>query len=237
MEALVRWFSPSRGLVSPVEFIPVAERMGIIADIGKWVLNRACAQTRAWRDDGYGELTISVNLSPLELARHEDLIESVGDVLARSGLDPHQLQFEVTEGAVMDNPREAAITLGILRNQGIRIAIDDFGTGYSSLAYLKRFPVDKIKIDRSFIIDIDSSDGNAAIVRAVVFLARSFGMAVNVEGIETETQLDHIASEGVDEVQGFYFSKPVPSGEMEILLKANISGATKLPVNVLGKPH
>ena len=237
MEALVRWFSPSRGLVSPVEFIPVAERMGIIADIGKWVLNRACAQTRAWRDDGYGELTISVNLSPLELARHEDLIESVGDVLARSGLDPHQLQFEVTEGAVMDNPREAAITLGILRNQGIRIAIDDFGTGYSSLAYLKRFPVDKIKIDRSFIIDIDSSDGNAAIVRAVVFLARSFGMAVNVEGIETETQLDHIASEGVDEVQGFYFSKPVPSGEMEILLKANVSGATKLPVNVLGKPH
>lgn len=231
MEALVRWFSPSRGPVSPVEFIPVAERMGIIADIGKWVLNRACEQTKAWRDAGYGELTISVNLSPLELARHEDLIESVGEVLARSGLDPRQLQFEVTEGAVMDNPREAAITLGILRNQGIRIAIDDFGTGYSSLAYLKRFPVDKIKIDRSFIIDIDSSDGNAAIVRAVVFLARSFGMAVNVEGIETETQLEHIASEGVDEVQGFYFSKPIAATDMENLLKANKISPAQFPLD------
>jgi diguanylate cyclase (GGDEF)-like protein/PAS domain S-box-containing protein len=231
MEALVRWFSPSRGMVSPVDFIPVAERMGIIADIGRWVLNRACEQTRAWREDGFGNLTISVNLSPLELARHEDLIESVGEVLARTGLDPHQLQFEVTEGAVMDNPREAAITLGILRNQGIRIAIDDFGTGYSSLAYLKRFPVDKIKIDRSFIIDIDSSDGNAAIVRAVVFLARSFGMAVNVEGIETETQLDHIASEGVDEVQGFYFSKPISATDMEELLKASQSSPVYFPVS------
>lgn len=238
MEALVRWFSPSRGQVSPVEFIPVAERMGIIGDIGKWVLNRACEQTRAWRDAGFGELTISVNLSPLELARHEDLIESVGDALARSGLDPRQLQFEVTEGAVMDNPREAAITLGILRNQGIRIAIDDFGTGYSSLAYLKRFPVDKIKIDRSFIIDIDSSDGNAAIVRAVVFLARSFGMAVNVEGIETETQLEHIASEGVDEVQGFYFSKPVAAGDMEALLKTSrIAPASRLPEGQPQRPH
>lgn len=231
MEALVRWFSPSRGLVSPVDFIPVAERMGIIGDIGKWVLNRACEQTKIWRDAGYGDLTISVNLSPLELARHEDLIESVGEALARSGLNPRQLQFEVTEGAVMDNPREAAITLGILRNQGIRIAIDDFGTGYSSLAYLKRFPVDKIKIDRSFIIDIDSSDGNAAIVRAVVFLARSFGMAVNVEGIETEAQLGHIASEGVDEVQGFYFSKPVPASEMEALLKANKVAPTAFPLS------
>ncbi|MEE3045119.1 MAG: EAL domain-containing protein [Pseudomonadota bacterium] len=231
MEALVRWFSPSRGPVSPVDFIPVAERMGIIGDIGKWVLTRACEQTRAWRDDGYGDLTISVNLSPLELARHEDLIESVGEVLSRSGLNPRQLQFEVTEGAVMDNPREAAITLGILRNQGIRIAIDDFGTGYSSLAYLKRFPVDKIKIDRSFIIDIDSSDGNAAIVRAVVFLARSFGMAVNVEGIETETQLEHIASEGVDEVQGFYFSKPVSATDMEALLKANKIAPTHFPLS------
>jgi len=237
MEALVRWFSPSRGLVSPVDFIPVAERMGIIADIGKWVLNRACDQTRAWHDSGYGDLTISVNLSPLELARHEDLIESVGDALSRSGLNPRQLQFEVTEGAVMDNPREAAITLGILRNQGIRIAIDDFGTGYSSLAYLKRFPVDKIKIDRSFIIDIDSSDGNAAIVRAVVFLARSFGMAVNVEGIETEIQLEHIASEGVDEVQGFYFSKPISAGDMENLLKANKVTPTKFPLDQGHGPH
>ncbi|WP_417805876.1 EAL and GGDEF domain-containing protein [Thalassospira lucentensis] len=234
MEALVRWFSPSRGEVSPVEFIPVAERMGIIADIGKWVLYRACMQTKAWFDAGYGDLTISVNLSPLELARHEDLIESVGDVLERSKLNPQQLQFEVTEGAVMDNPREAAITLGILRNQGMRIAIDDFGTGYSSLAYLKRFPVDKIKIDRSFIIDIDSSDGDAAIVRAVVFLARSFGMAVNVEGVETETQLEYIASEGVDEVQGFYFSRPIPAGDMEVLLKANVAGATTLPVKTSG---
>ena len=201
------------------------------------VLNRACEQTRAWFDDGYGDLTISVNLSPLELARHEDLIESVGDVLSRSGLNPRQLQFEVTEGAVMDNPREAAITLGILRNQGIRIAIDDFGTGYSSLAYLKRFPVDKIKIDRSFIIDIDSSDGNAAIVRAVVFLARSFGMAVNVEGIETETQLEHIASEGVDEVQGFYFSKPISAGDMESLLKSNKVTPTHFPLDQGMGPH
>ena len=137
----------------------------------------------------------------------------------------------------MDNPREAAITLGILRNQGIRIAIDDFGTGYSSLAYLKRFPVDKIKIDRSFIIDIDSSDGNAAIVRAVVFLARSFGMAVNVEGIETETQLEHIASEGVDEVQGFYFSKPIAATDMENLLKANKISPAQFPLDQVSTRH
>lgn len=123
------------------------------------------------------------------------------------------------------------ITLGILRNQGIRIAIDDFGTGYSSLAYLKRFPVDKIKIDRSFIIDIENSDGNAAIVRAVVFLARSFGMAVNVEGIETQTQLEHIASEGVDEVQGFYFSQPINATDMENLLKVNLTSPVRIPVS------
>jgi diguanylate cyclase (GGDEF)-like protein/PAS domain S-box-containing protein len=237
MEALVRWFHPSRGQVSPVDFIPVAERMGIIADVGHWVLNQACKQTRQWVDAGYGELTISVNLSPLELARHEDLIESVGDVLERSRLNPTQLQFEVTESAVMDNPREAAITLGILRNQGIRIAIDDFGTGYSSLAYLKRFPVDKIKIDRSFIIDLDSRDGNAAIVRAVVFLARSFGMAVNVEGIETEMQLERIVSEGVDEVQGFYFSKPIPASDFEMLLKSNVTMPFDVSFGGNARPH
>ncbi|OSQ39768.1 sensor domain-containing protein [Thalassospira mesophila] len=222
MEALVRWFHPSRGMVSPVDFIPVAERMGIIAEVGKWVLNNACIQTRKWREAGLGKLLISVNLSPLELARHEDLIESVGNALERTGLDPHQLQFEVTEGAMMANPREAAITLGMLRNQGIRIAIDDFGTGYSSLAYLKRFPVDKLKIDRSFIVDMDEEDGNSAIVRAVVFMARSFGMSVNVEGIETETQLDRISAEGVDELQGFYFSKPLPAPEMEALLNVQL---------------
>ncbi|PKR55999.1 GGDEF domain-containing protein [Thalassospira marina] len=228
MEALVRWFHPSRGLVSPVDFIPVAERMGIIAEVGKWVLNNACLQTREWNNAGLGKLLISVNLSPLELARHEDLIESVGDALQKTGLDPHQLQFEVTEGAMMDNPREAAITLGMLRNQGIRIAIDDFGTGYSSLAYLKRFPVDKLKIDRSFIIDLDQEDGNSAIVRAVVFMARSFGMSVNVEGIETEKQLDRIRAEGVDELQGFFFSKPLPAPEMEALLQKQI-GAGLVP--------
>jgi diguanylate cyclase (GGDEF)-like protein/PAS domain S-box-containing protein len=227
MEALVRWFHPSRGMVSPVDFISVAERMGIIAEVGKWVLNNACIQTRKWREAGLGELLISVNLSPLELARHEDLIESVGDALQRTGLDPRQLQFEVTEGAMMDNPREAAITLGMLRNQGIRIAIDDFGTGYSSLAYLKRFPVDKLKIDRSFIIDMAEEDGSSAIVRAVVFMARSFGMSVNVEGIETETQLELVCAEGVDELQGFYFSKPVPAAEMEALLRAQHEAGLK----------
>ncbi|WP_114089054.1 bifunctional diguanylate cyclase/phosphodiesterase [Thalassospira profundimaris] len=220
MEALVRWFHPTRGMVSPVEFISVAERMGIIAEVGKWVLNTACLQTRKWREAGLGTLLISVNLSPIELARHEDLLESVGHVLEKTGLDPRQLQLEVTEGAMMDNPREAAITLGMLRNQGIRIAIDDFGTGYSSLAYLKRFPVDKLKIDRSFVIDLDQEDGNSAIVRAVVFMARSFGMTINAEGIETKKQLERICAEGVDELQGFYFSKPLPAAEMEKLLEA-----------------
>ncbi len=222
MEALVRWFHPTRGLVSPVDFISVAERMGIIAEVGKWVLNAACVQTRKWGEAGFGKLLISVNLSPIELARHEDLLESVATALEKTGLDPRQLQLEVTEGAMMDNPREAAITLGMLRNQGIRIAIDDFGTGYSSLAYLKRFPVDKLKIDRSFVIDLDQEDGNSAIVRAVVFMARSFGMSVNAEGIETQKQLKRICAEGVDELQGFYFSKPLPAAEMEALLEAQL---------------
>jgi diguanylate cyclase (GGDEF)-like protein/PAS domain S-box-containing protein len=208
MEALLRWNHPERGFISPVEFIPVAEAIGLIVPIGEWVLRQACAQNKAWQEAGLPAFAVAVNLSAVQF-RQEDLVATVHDALQQAGLDPAYLHIEITESVFMqDGAREILLDF---RRSGIDISLDDFGTGYSSLSYLTRFPVDKIKLDRSFVRDIAHDTSNAAIIKAVVNLGHSLGMRVNVEGVETGDVVSILSAYGVDEVQGFYYSHPLPA--------------------------
>jgi diguanylate cyclase (GGDEF)-like protein/PAS domain S-box-containing protein len=209
-EALLRWKHPTRGWVGPAEFIPIAERTDLIAPLGRWILLQACLQGAAWAREGLPPLKIAVNLSPAQFKHHQPLVGMVRDILDQTGFPPEQLQLEITEGIAMQNIEATIEVLQELRAMGAVISIDDFGTGYSSLNYLKRFPVDKLKIDRSFVADIGLHQDNAAVVQAIVNLGHSLGTRVNVEGIETRDQLDFIISHGVDEAQGYFFSRPVP---------------------------
>ncbi|MGD9943358.1 MAG: EAL domain-containing protein [Burkholderiaceae bacterium] len=214
VEALVRWRHPVRGLISPAEFIPLAEETGLIHAIGDWVLREACRQQRSWLDRGLPVKPLAVNLSAQQF-RSRDLHESVGGVLAGAGLPAQLLELEITESTLMQNTEETLDTLRRLASSGVKISIDDFGTGYSSLAYLKRFPVDLLKIDRSFVRDIHTDPDDAAIVRAIVGLARSLGMAVVAEGVETAEQARFLRAAGCDEVQGFLFGSPMLPDEVE----------------------
>ena len=208
MEALLRWNHPERGFISPGEFIPVAEAIGLIVPIGKWVLHQACAQNKAWQEAGLPAFAVAVNLSAVQF-RQEDLVATVHGALQKAGLDPAYLHIEITESVFMqDGAREVLLDF---RRSGIAISLDDFGTGYSSLSYLTRFPVDKIKLDRSFVRDIAHDTSNAAIIKAVVNLGHSLGMRVNVEGVETGDVLSILRAYGVDEVQGYYYSHPLPA--------------------------
>jgi diguanylate cyclase (GGDEF)-like protein/PAS domain S-box-containing protein len=207
-EALVRWQSPARGMVPPVAFIPLAEESGLIIDIGAWVLRTACAQNIAWQQGGYAPIPISVNLSPRQLAR-EDIVDLVAGVLRESGLAPHYLELEITETVVMRDVDKSLVTLNKLKELGVKISIDDFGTGYSSLNYLKRFPVDTLKIDRSFVSDIVTDQDDAAIVKAVISLAHILNLRVVAEGVEAEAQRRFLLENGCDEVQGYHFGKPM----------------------------
>ncbi|MGE5514741.1 MAG: EAL domain-containing protein [Bacteroidota bacterium] len=218
-EALLRWKHPTRGWVGPAEFIPIAERTDLIAPLGRWILHQACLQGRDWAKAGLPPLKIAVNLSPAQFKHHQTLIAMVGDILAQTGFPAEQLQLEITEGIAMQNIEATIEVLQQLRAMGAVISIDDFGTGYSSLNYLKRFPVDKLKIDRSFVADIGHHADNAAVVKAIVNLGHSLGTWVNVEGIETREQLDFIIAHGVDEAQGYYFSRPVPADEFARLVR------------------
>jgi|AGTN01.1.fsa_nt_gi PAS domain S-box/PAS domain S-box/diguanylate cyclase (GGDEF) domain len=209
-EALLRWNHPTRGWVGPAEFIPVAERSDLIAPLGRWILHRACLQGRDWSRAGLPPLKIAVNLSPAQFKHHQGLIAMVADILDQTGFPAQCLQLEITEGVAMQNTEATIEVLQTLRAMGVVISIDDFGTGYSSLNYLKRFPVDKLKIDRSFVMDIGLHKDNAAVVQAIVNLGHSLGTRVNVEGVETREQLDFLIGHGVDEAQGYFFSKPVP---------------------------
>jgi diguanylate cyclase (GGDEF)-like protein len=204
-EALLRWNHPERGMVSPAVFIPVAEEIGLITAIGAWVLERACADAASWS----GNLKVAVNLSP-EQFRGQGLLNEVEHALAASGLDPSRLELEITESTLIRDDAVVLSTLHALRSLGTRIAMDDFGTGYSSLSYLRRFPFDKIKIDQSFVRGMIDQADCLAIVRAVIGLGRSLGIAVNAEGVETSDQLDALRLEGCGELQGFLFSKPRP---------------------------
>ncbi|MCR6631024.1 MAG: EAL domain-containing protein [Magnetospirillum sp.] len=218
-EALLRWNHPTRGWVGPAEFIPIAERTDLIAPLGRWILHRACLQGRDWARAGLPPLKIAVNLSPAQFKHHQTLISMVADILDQTGFPPSQLQLEITEGIAMQNIEATIEVLQQLRAMGLVISIDDFGTGYSSLNYLKRFPVDKLKIDRSFVADIGLHQDNAAVVKAIVNLGHSLGTRVNVEGIETREQLDFIIAHGVDEAQGYYFSRPVPADSFAQLVR------------------
>jgi diguanylate cyclase (GGDEF)-like protein len=212
VEALLRWVHPERGLVSPVEFIPLAEQIGLIERIGHWVLQTACAQAERWARAGL-PITVAVNLSPLQIC-NQDLPQQVIDVLAQTGLASDRLELEVTEGALMQNTNLTRASLERLRGLGVRLALDDFGTGYSSLAYLTRFPIDNIKIDRCFVNGLTEGGESEAIVRAVIAMARSLGMRVTAEGVETLQQADALKSMGCDSLQGYYFSRPVPAEQI-----------------------
>jgi EAL domain-containing protein (putative c-di-GMP-specific phosphodiesterase class I) len=211
-EALVRWQHPERGLVPPMEFIPLAEENGLIVPLGEWVMRAACKQSREWRSAGHRPVAIAVNVSSHQF-RQSNLVTIVKDILASTGADGQQLIVELTEGVIMDNAQANIQTLRQLKDMGLKLAIDDFGTGYSSLSYLDRFPLDELKIDRSFIMQIRGPDDRAAIITAIIAMAHSLGLKVVAEGIETEAQLAFLKAQGCDEFQGYLKSKPVPADE------------------------
>ena len=208
VEALVRWRHPERGIVGPSEFIPVLEESGLIVALGAWTLDAACAQARAWQKAGCAEIPVAVNLSGRQL-QSEGIVESVRQALIDSELKPGLLELELTESYLMGDPESAVATLGRLKKLGVRIAVDDFGTGYSSLAYLKRFPLDTLKVDRAFVKDISADPNDASITRAIITLAHSLKLAVVAEGVETAAQLGFLTANGCDGIQGYLFSRPV----------------------------
>jgi len=208
LEALVRWQPPGGGTVGPDEFIGFAEERGLIADIGRWVLHEACRQLKAWQDQGLALVPVAVNLSGLEF-RQRDLVQEIAEVLQSTGLAPQYLEVELTESVLMHQTGQVTATLHALKALGLGIAVDDFGTGYSSLAYLKRYPIDKLKIDRSFVIDTPSSSDDVAIVTAIVQMGRSLQKRVVAEGVETAEQMDLLRGLGCDDVQGFHVSAPM----------------------------
>lgn len=217
MEALVRWQQGDLELLQPAEFIPVAEDTGLIVSIGEWVLRSACRQTKAWIDSGFGPLRVAVNLSPRQF-QQRNLLELIDGVLAETGLDPELLELEITESSIMQNAESAIETLSELKTRGVKISIDDFGSGYSSLSYLKRFPIDVLKIDQSFVRDTTTDPKDAAIVMAIITLAHSLNLKVIAEGVETEEQLRFLRLLRCDNMQGYLFSKPLPVDEFEQLL-------------------
>jgi diguanylate cyclase (GGDEF)-like protein len=219
-EALIRWVHPERGLISPDGFIPVAEECGLIGAIGEWVVREACRQARAWQDQGLAPIRVSVNLSPSQF-RDSGLAHSIRRALDESDLDPQYLEVELTESAVMSDPEESIAILEQLSAMGVLVSVDDFGTGYSSMSYLRRFPIDKLKIDRVFINEIASRPEDASIVRAIVSLAHSLRLKVVAEGVETPAQLDFLRAVGCDEYQGYHFSRPVPAHEFERIIHEN----------------
>lgn len=209
-EALLRWNHPTRGLISPDRFIPLAEKTGLIIPIGEWVLDEACRQMREWVDAGHDEWTIAVNLSPLQFS-HDRLVRMVTETLLRHGLEPHYLTLEITESTAMRDVESSLAILSELHAMGVRISIDDFGTGYSSLLYLKRLPATELKIDRGFIRDLTHDTEDAAIVSAIVALGRSLKLGIVAEGVETSEQQEFLTKLGCDSLQGYLLGRPVPA--------------------------
>ncbi len=218
MEALLRWNHPERGLIGPTEFIAVAEERGMILVIGDWVLREACREAKRFHDRGLKHLRFSVNISARQF-RDESLLYSIESALTESGLDPRALELEITESVAMEDVQLTMSTLAELRKSGVTIAIDDFGTGHSSLSYLKRFPIDALKIDKSFVADLPDGFEDAAIVASVIQLANGLGIRVIAEGVETVEQIEFLRDHGCREVQGFYFSYAVPAEEIVKLLE------------------
>jgi diguanylate cyclase (GGDEF)-like protein len=217
VEALIRWNSPTLGRVMPGDFIPLAEEMGTIVEIGEWVLREACRQAAEWRDGGLGDIHVAVNVSARQFADRR-LQHCILDALGKAGLPGDRLELELTESTVMRHPEQAVRWLNSIKKTGVRLSIDDFGTGYSSLAYLNRFPIDTVKIDRSFVSSLPDSHCDAQITSAVIALGHSLGLTVIAEGAETQAQIDFLRKEGCDEVQGYFFSRPLSAGDMRVFL-------------------
>jgi EAL domain-containing protein (putative c-di-GMP-specific phosphodiesterase class I) len=217
LEALIRW---RRGdeLVYPARFIGLAEETGLIIPIGEWVLRTACEQMRRWAADGHGNLRVAVNLSPRQF-RQADMVATIRDILDETGADASQLELEITESVAMHDPESSRVLLQKLSELGIAIAIDDFGTGYSSLAYLKRFPIDHLKIDQSFVHGIPGDADNNNIVRSIIALGKSLGLTTIAEGVETEAQRAFLHAEGCDEMQGYLHSRPAPADAIGLLCR------------------
>lgn len=218
VEVLIRWNRPAVGFVSPARFIPHAEKTDLIINIGEWVLRTACSQCMEWQKEGIMPLRISVNLSGTQLKRHDLLLETVDKILAETQLPPNLLELELTEGVIMENAEVTINTLHKLKSMGIRLSIDDFGTGYSSLSYLKRFPIDTLKIDKSFINDITTNPDDYAIASTIIAMGHNLRLKVIAEGVETKEQLDLLRDKDCDEVQGYYLSHPLPEHELKQLL-------------------
>ncbi|MCG6657736.1 EAL domain-containing protein [Halomonas campisalis] len=218
MEALARWHHPSEGPISPMHFIPVAEETGLIQPLGEWALREACRQGQAWQNQGLGQLNLAVNLSARQL-QQPDLAAMVGRVLADTGFPPELLELELTESAVMERPEETIAVLKELKALGVRLAVDDFGTGYSSLAYLRRFPFDTLKIDRSFITNVTTSPDEASIAQTIIAMGHGLRLQVVAEGVETLAQAAYLRRRHCDQLQGYLFSRPLPTEEMTALLK------------------
>lgn len=223
MEALIRWKSPEHGLLPPSRFIPLAEETGLILPMGEWVLRTACAQNRAWQDAGLPPLRVSVNVSALQF-RQKNLASIIAKILEETRLDARYLELELSESSIMENAEKTIQTLWHFKEMGLEISIDDFGTGYSSLSYLKRFPIDKLKIDQSFVRELspdpeNTNPNDAAIAKAIISIGHSLNLKVIAEGVETKEQLTYLRAQGCDEVQGYFFSRPVPVEDFPRLLE------------------
>ena len=224
VEALLRWRHPTRGLVSPAEFIPLAEENGLILSVGEWVLREACRQARGWQRMGLPFLRVAVNVSPVQF-RQSNFLQAVRTALLDFDLEPQYLEIELTETTVMDNAESSVQILEELSRMGVVVSIDDFGTGYSSMSYLRRFPIDKLKIDRSFISDLTTNSADSSIVKAIISLAHSLRLKVVAEGVETAEQLERLREMGCDQYQGFLRSAAVPAAEIEESIRSSIEAA------------
>lgn len=223
VEALIRWRHPEQGTILPLTFIPLAEETGLIGAIGEWVLDEACRQLAAWRTEGITNLSVAVNLSAHQL-RSPTLVERIGAIIQKHGIEEGELELEITESVAMDDPEAAIGQLSALRKLGVKLAIDDFGTGYSSLAYLKLLPIQTLKVDRTFVNDIESDENDAAICAATIALAKNLGLKVVAEGVETEIQHEFLAEHQCDYLQGYLFSKPLPAMEATAFLLGRDQG-------------
>jgi len=221
-EALIRWNQADLGMIGPTKFIPMAEETGLIVPIGEWVLRTACRQCKAWVDAGLPAVTVAVNISARQF-REKNLLQVVTTILADTGLDPRQLELEVTESVIMHDAQQIIADLQAFRDMGVRLSVDDFGTGYSSLSYLKRFPVDRLKIDQSFVRDITTDADDAAIAQAVITLGHTLNLRVIAEGVETPEQLAFLRGNQCDEMQGYLFGKPMPADEFAELLASGLT--------------
>ena len=222
VEALVRWQHPEKGMISPGTFIPVAEDCGLIVPLGEWVIHEACRQHQQWLSSGMPLMRIAINLSARQFVR-DDLVKMMGGVIHQTGINPEYIELELTESIIMENVEQTISTLHELRNMGVYLSIDDFGTGYSSMAYLKRFPIDKLKIDQSFVRDLANDPDDAAIVSATIAMAHNLKLTAIAEGVETKQQLQFLKASGCEEIQGYYFSRPLPADELAELFESGMT--------------